>query len=209
MEALTTILFLAGIISIIALTVRRRNHIRQSNLQSGMLTPHLDAALRNGDAGAIVTLCHNYDDSSLGRIVKAVFARAEAFSGSDGVRSDALRLLIEQAATHEKDRIKSGLGVLRAASIVAAPIGVAVGAMTAYSAIFSAPTPTTGTDLSDAMINAAEGLILSIVGFIAYKSISAQADTELETVEELCDHLHGLLLSRGQEPSPDPKSPGQ
>ena len=158
------------------------------------------------DASAIVTLCHNYDDSSLGRIVKAVFSRAEALSGSDGLRSDALRLLIEQAATHEKDRIRSGLGVLRAASIVAAPIGVAVGAVTAYSAIFSALTPTTATDLSDAMIYAAEGFILSTVGFIAYKYISSKADTELETVEELCDHLHGLLLTRGQEPSPDTKS---
>ena len=48
MEALTTLLFISLLIFLAALTVHRRNHIRQSNIQSGMLTPHLDAALRNG-----------------------------------------------------------------------------------------------------------------------------------------------------------------
>jgi biopolymer transport protein ExbB/TolQ len=200
LEALTTLLFLAGGISLMVLTLRRLKDMRLSNLQSGSLTPLLDAALRNGDTSAIVTLCQNYDDSSLSRIVKSVVARADAVSGTDGLRSDALKLLVAQAARCEIDRISRGLGALRATAITSAPIGVVIGAMAFTSA-------TSSTELSDAMIYAAEGFILSIIAFIAYKFLSAKADAEVEAVEELCDHLHGLLLSRRHESTSSARAP--
>jgi len=192
MEALTTILFLTVGISLIVLTNRRSREIKLSNIQSGLLTPHLDAALRNGDSGAIVTLCHNYDDSSLGRIVKAVILRADAISGSDGVRSEALQLLLEQAASREIERVRRGLAILRAIAVTSAPIGVALGGLVANSA-------TGRADISDALIYAAGGCILSMLAFLANKDLSAKADAEQEAVEDLCDHLHGLLLSRRPE----------
>jgi len=191
-EALTTILFVSVLVSLMALAVRRLDDIRLSNLQSGKLTPYLDAAFGNGDASAIVTLCHNYDDSWLGRIVKSVITRAEGVAGSDGVRSEALRLLIDQAAGYEKDRIRRGLGTLRTAAIVSVPLGVAVGALTANSA-------RSAVELSDAMLYATEGFVLSIACFAAYKYLSAKVDAALDTLEELCDHLHGLLLLRSHE----------
>jgi len=192
MEALTTILFLATGIFIVVLTKRRSSDIKLSNLRSGFLTPHLDAALGNGDTSAIVTLCHNYDDSPLGRIVKAVVLRADAVSGSDGVRSEALKLLIDQAAGREIDRLKRSLATLRTIAMTSAPMGVIVGGLLANSA-------TRTTDLSDAFICAAEGFFLSIMAFIASKYLSAKAEAEVQSVEDLCDHLHGLLLSRRPE----------
>jgi biopolymer transport protein ExbB/TolQ len=192
MELLTTILFLTIGLSLIVLTNRRSREIKLSNIQSGLLTPHLDAALRNGDTGAIITLCHNYDDSSLGRIVKAVILRADRIPGSDGVRSEALQLLIEQAARHEIDRLRRGLPILRAIAATSAPIGVVLGGLVASSA-------TRTTDISDALIYAAGGCILSMLGFLANKYLSVKADAEVEAVEDLCDHLHGLLLSRRPE----------
>src|SRR5262249_41212992 len=189
METLTTILFLAVGPFLLVLTKRRLTDIKLSGLQSGLLTPHLDAALGNGDTGALVTLCHNYDDSSLGRIVKAVILRADAVSGSDGVRSEALKLLIDQAAAREIDRLNRSLATLMTIAFTSAPIGVIVGGLVASSA-------TRPTDLSDAFIYAAEGFFLSIMAFIANKYLSARADAEVESVEELCDHLQGVLLQR-------------
>jgi biopolymer transport protein ExbB/TolQ len=195
MEALTTILFLSVGLSLIVLTSRRSREIKLSTLQSGLLTPHLDAALRNGHTGDIVTLCHNYDDSSLGRIVKAVILRADAVSGSDGVRSEALKLLIDQAARREIDRLRRSLSILRAIAVTSAPIGVVLGGLAANSA-------TRLNEFSDALIYAAGGCMLSMIAFLANRYLSAKADAEVEAVEELCDHLHGLLLSRRPE-SPD------
>jgi biopolymer transport protein ExbB/TolQ len=207
MEALTTILFLATGTSLVVMTILRLMDIRLSNVQSGMLTPQLDAALSNGNTGDVVSLCHNYDDSSLARIVKAVVARADRIPGSDGVRSEALKLLIDQAANREIDRLRRGLVALHTAALTAAPLGVVAGALAANQAIFSTPAAMTPTELSDAMIYAAEGFILSIIAFIAYKCLSAKADAEVLAVEELCDHLHGLLLLRRQESSSDPTLP--
>ena len=201
MEPLTTILFLTVGISLIVLTRRRSHEIKLSNFQSGLLTPHLDAALRNGDTGAIVTLCHNYDDSSLGRIVKAVILRADAISGSDGLRSEALQLLIEQAARRESDRLRRGLAILRAIAVTSAPIGVVLGCLVATSA-------TRITDISDALIYAAGGCLLSMIAFLANRYLTAKAEAEQEAVEDLCDHLHGLLLSRRPE-SPAAAAPHQ
>jgi biopolymer transport protein ExbB/TolQ len=202
MEALMTILFLAVGSRLLVLTIRRLKDIKLSNRQSGMLTPHLDGALRNGDASAIVTLCHNYEDSSLGRIVKAVIARADAVAGPDGVRSEALRLLIDQAARREVDRVRRGLVALRAIAVTSAPIGVIAGGMVANSA-------TSTTELSDAFIYGAEGFILSMIAVIAYKYLQTKADAEAEAVAELCDHLHGVLLLRRQEswPPQEPTTP--
>jgi len=202
MELLTTILFLTVGFWLIVLTNRRSREIKLSNTQSGLLTPHLDAALRNGDTGAIVTLCHNYDDSSLGRIVKSVILRADRISGSDGVRSEALQLLIEQAARHEIDRLQRGLPILRTIAFTSAPIGVVLGGLVASSA-------TRITDISDGLIYAAGGCILSMIAFLANRYLSAKADAEQEAVEDLCDHLHGLLLSRRHESpaTPTPTDP--
>jgi len=201
MEALTTILFLTVTLSLIILTKRRSREIQLSNIQSGLLTPHLDAALKNGDSGAIVTLCHNYDDSSLGRIVKSVIIRADSVSGSDGVRSQALQLLIEQAARREIDRLRRGLSILRAIAVTSAPISVVLGTLVANSA-------TRTTDVSDGLIYAAGGCLLSMIAFLANKYLSAKADAEVEAVEELCDHLHGLLLSRRPESPATPTPTG-
>ena len=200
METLTTILFLAVLVWLFVLTNRRSRELKLSNVQSGYLTPHLDAALRNGDTSAIVSLCHNYDDSSLGRIVKAVAPRADAVSGSDGLRSEALKLLIDQAARHEIDGARRGVSTLRAMAFTCAPIGVVLGGLVANAA-------TSTTEVSDAFIYAAEGLCLSIIAFIEYKYLSAKADAEVESVEELCDHLHGLLLQRRPESFPTTASP--
>jgi len=200
METLTTILFLAVGTFLVVLTKCRVSDIKLSNLQSGLLTPHLDAALRNGDTSAIVTLCHNYDDSSLGRIVKAVILRADAVSASDGVRSEALKLLIDQAAAREIDRFKRSLATLRTIAVTSAPIGVILGGLVANSA-------TRTTDLSDAFIYAAEGFLLSIMAFIANRYLSAKADAEVQSVEDLCDHLHGVLLQRRPASSTTPVTP--
>jgi hypothetical protein len=199
MELLTTILFLTVGLCLIVLANRRSREIKLSNIQSGLLTPHLDAALRNGDTGAIVTLCHNYDDSSLGRIVKAVILRADGIPGSDGVRSEALQLLLEQAARSEIERVRRGLAILRAIAVTSGPIGVILGSLAANSS-------TRTTDISDALIYAAGGCTLSMLAFLANRDLSAKADAEQEAVEDLCDHLHGLLLSRRPE-SPTTSTP--
>jgi len=192
METLTTIVFLAVGTFLVVLTKRRLSDIKLSSLQSGLLTPHLDAALGNGDTSAIVNLCHNYEDSSLGRIVKAVVLRADAVSGSDGLRSEALKLLIDQAAAREIDRFKRSLVTLLTIAVTSAPVGVIVGGLVANSAAHI-------TEVSDALIYIAEGFFLSIIAFIANKYLSTKAETEVESVEDLCDHLHGLLLSRRPE----------
>jgi biopolymer transport protein ExbB/TolQ len=189
MDTLTTILLILMASTVIILPIIRMSDLSLWAARSRKILTELKTSIGRIEPNHLLALCDGDYDTPAERIVRAVLSRADKVRGPAHLRAGLLRLICDQAAARESQRIKRGVPALRTIAIVSGPIGaIATAWDTAaigLSWMCDAGPCLSRPGLSESLSFTIAGSMIALGAFITYKYLSAKIETESANLRDL------------------------